>query len=67
MQTAAAWTFSRPKRRERHHSYNEGVDQPAKLIADEPVEIEEEIPSDENESVESVESNNKHAPPVFEE
>jgi hypothetical protein len=67
MQPAAAWTFSRPKRRERHHSYNEGVDQSPKLIADEPVEIEEEIPADENEPVERIEENNESDPPVFEE
>jgi hypothetical protein len=67
MQAAAAWTFSRPKRRERHHSYNEDVDQPSKLIADEPVEIEEEIPADENEPVERIEENNESDPPIFEE
>jgi hypothetical protein len=68
MQTAAgsAWTLGGPKRRERHHSY-EGVDEPAKLIEQEPVEIEEEIPAEENESVERVEENNKSDPPAFEE
>ena len=40
-----AWTPGGPKRRERHHSYDESVDEPAKLIEDEPVEIEEESPA----------------------
>jgi hypothetical protein len=69
MQTAAgsAWILGGPKQRERHHSYDESVDEPAKLIEEEPVEIEEEIPAEENESVEQVEENNKSNPPAFEE
>jgi hypothetical protein len=69
MQTAAGsrWALGGPKRRERHHSYDESVDEPAKLIEDEPVEIEEEIPAEENESVEQVEENNKSDSPAFEE
>jgi hypothetical protein len=69
MQTAAggAWTLGGPKRRERHHSYDESVHEPAKLIEQEPVEIEEEIPAEENESVERAEENNKSDPPAFEE
>jgi hypothetical protein len=62
-----AWTLGGPKRRERHHSYDESVDEPAKLIEDEPVEIEEESPAKENESVERVEENNESDPPAFEE
>jgi hypothetical protein len=50
-----------------HHSYDESVDEPAKLIEQEPVEIEEEIPAEENDSVERVEENNKSDPPAFEE
>jgi len=38
-----------PKWRERHYSYDESVNEPAKLIEDEPVEIEEEGPAEENE------------------
>jgi hypothetical protein len=56
-----------PKRRKRHYSYNEGVDEPAKLIADEPVAIEQEVPSEENEPVERTEENNKSDLPAFEE
>ncbi len=41
-----------PKRRQRHYSYNESLDEPAKLIADEPTEVENEAPAEENEPVE---------------
>ncbi len=56
-----------PRRRQRHYSYNESLDEPAKLIADEPVEVEEEAPAEENESVERIEVNNSVEPPAFEE
>ena len=56
-----------PKRRQRHYSYDESVDEPAKLIEDEPVEIEEEVPAEENEPLERVEENNKSDTPAFEE
>jgi hypothetical protein len=56
-----------PKRRERHYSYNESMDEPAKLVEDEPVEIEEEVPAEENESIESIEKNDESDTPVFEE
>lgn len=35
-----------PKRRQKHYSYDESVDEPATLIEDEPVEIEEDNNSD---------------------
>jgi len=56
-----------PRRRQRHYSYNESLDEPAKLIADEPVEVEEEAPAEENESVERIEVNNSVEPPALEE
>ena len=56
-----------PKRRQRHYSYDESLDEPGKLIADEPVEIEREIPAEENEPVEGTEANDSTGPPVFEE
>lgn len=56
-----------PKRRKRHYSYDESVDEPAKLIEDEPVEIEHVVPGEENEPVEGIEEDNKPAPAVFEE
>jgi hypothetical protein len=56
-----------PKRRQRHYSYDESLDEPVKLIADEPVEIEREIPAEENEPVEGTEANDSTGPPAFEE
>ncbi|MEX0751799.1 MAG: hypothetical protein WD073_02605 [Xanthobacteraceae bacterium] len=56
-----------PKRRKRHYSYDESVDEPAKLIEEEPVEVEKEVPGEENEPVEGIEENNKPDLPVFEE
>jgi hypothetical protein len=46
---AAAARFV-PKKRQRHHSYDESVDEPAKLLEQEAVEIEEEIPLDDSEA-----------------
>lgn len=65
--TGSEWSMAGPKRRERHHSHDESVDKPAKLIEDEPVEIEEEIPAEENQPVERVEGNDRSDPPAFEE
>ncbi len=55
-----------PKRRQKHYSYDESLDEPGKLIADEPVEIEREVPAEENEPVEGT-TNNSKEPPAFEE
>ena len=56
-----------PKRGQRHYSYDESLDEPVKLIADEPVEIEREIPAEENEPVEGTEANDSTGLPAFEE
>ena len=56
-----------PKRRQKHYSYDESLDEPGKLIADEPVEIEREVPAEENEPVEGTEANNSTESPAFEE
>jgi hypothetical protein len=56
-----------PKRRQKHYSYDENVDEPAKLIEDEPVEIEEEIPAEENEPLETIENDDNVETPAFEE
>ncbi len=56
-----------PKRRKRHYSYDESVNEPAKLIEDEPMEIEQEIPAEENEPLERIEENNNSDTPAFEE
>jgi hypothetical protein len=56
-----------PKQREKHHSYDETVDEPGKLIDNETVDIEREAPAEDNESVESIEGENTSKPPAFEE
>ncbi len=56
-----------PTRRQRHYSYNESLDEDAKLIADEPTDVEKEAPAEENEPVEGNEANNSAIPPAFEE
>ena len=56
-----------PKRRQRHYSYDESLDEPGKLIADEPVEIEREVPAEENEPVGGIEANDSTGAPAFEE
>jgi len=55
-----------PKRRQRHYSYDESLDEPGKLIADEPAEIEAETPTEERDSEERAEADEPGAP-AFEE
>jgi hypothetical protein len=56
-----------PLKRQKHHSYDESVDEPAKLIEGEPVEVEAEVPAEENEPVERNEQDEQPGPPAFEE
>ena len=53
------------KRRRRRKSYDESVE-PAKLIEIESVEVEAEIPAEENEPVETVEREDKPETSAFE-
>lgn len=46
---------SGPSRRQRHHSSNEDVDESVNLLAQEPVEIEAELPAEENQPIEQAE------------
>ena len=55
-----------PRKPEKRHSHNENVDEPAKLIDDEAVEIEREVPSEGNEPVERNKDDDAK-PPAFEE
>ena len=55
------------KQGKRKLSYNESVDEPAKLIADEAVEVEAEIPAEENEPVERIENDDRFEAPMFDE
>jgi hypothetical protein len=55
-----------PKKRPRHHSYDESVDEPATLLEQEAVEIERETPSEDTGAIERVEPDERE-PPAFEE
>ena len=54
-----------PKGRRKHHSYDESVNEPATLIEDEPVEIQQEVPAEENEPLETIEENNNSNTPAL--
>ncbi|MCZ7656878.1 MAG: hypothetical protein M5U07_03030 [Xanthobacteraceae bacterium] len=41
-------TIHVPKKRQRHHSYDESVNEPARVIEDEAVAVENEAPAEEN-------------------
>jgi hypothetical protein len=56
-----------PKKRQRHYSYDESVDEPAKLIENEPVEVDAEVAAEENEPVERIEREDKPVSAAFEE
>jgi hypothetical protein len=56
-----------PKRRQRHHSYDESLDEPPKLIAEETTDVETEVPAEENEPVERIEREDTSDTPAFEE
>jgi hypothetical protein len=56
----AAKSGSQPRRR-KHHAYDESTDESAALIADEPVEVEEERPAEPNEPIEGSEDDTREA------
>ncbi len=56
-----------PKRRQKHYSYDESLDEAAKLIGDEPADVEAEAPAEENEPVEQTEATIPPEPSAFEE
>jgi hypothetical protein len=51
----------------RRYTYNEGVDEPAKLIESESVDIEGEVPADGNDEVERLEPEEAVQSAAFEE
>jgi len=55
-----------PKRRQKHHSYDESVDEPATLLEEEAVDVEEATPLEDNESVEGADEQNNGVGPAFE-
>jgi hypothetical protein len=60
-------TANGPKRRQKHYSYDESVNEAAKLIDDEPADVEEEVPAEENEPLQRVEDDTAPDTPAFEE
>jgi hypothetical protein len=66
-QSGAEKNRAGPKQRDKHLSYDESVDEDAKLIDAEPVEVEAEVPAEENEPIEGTTQNDKPPPPSFEE
>ena len=64
---ASGLVSSDPKRRRKHLSYNESVDEATGLLESEPVDIEEALPSEPNEPVESIDEKVKPGAPAFEE
>jgi hypothetical protein len=56
-----------PRRRKSHHSYDESVDEPADLIEGESVEVEEAVPAEDNEPMQTIDENNDTEPPAFSE
>lgn len=69
MQALARWKAGRsgPKKRPRHYSYEEDVDEPAGLIEKEAFDVEAEVPAEENEPVERSGDEEKPAPAAYEE
>jgi hypothetical protein len=59
-------TMLGPKRK-RHYSYDESVDEPARLIEEETVDIEGANAEDQNEPVEQVPDQENDQPEAFEE
>ena len=55
-----------PKKRPRHCSYDESVDGPGKLLEQGAVEIENEVPSEEAESVKTVKVEDRDAAEIKE-
>jgi hypothetical protein len=49
-----------------NYAYDESVDEPARLVEDEPLGIEAEVPAAENEPVEESEQEGRPPSPVFE-
>lgn len=57
----------KPKRRDKHYSFDENVNESVKLIEDEPVEIEAEVPAEDKRPIENIETEDTSEPPIFEE
>jgi hypothetical protein len=53
-------------RRRKHYSDNANLDEPGRLVDQETMEIEHELPTDENEPVEEIPAEHAPEPSVFE-
>ncbi|HYP57797.1 MAG TPA: hypothetical protein VEQ35_05880 [Beijerinckia sp.] len=62
MKNAATKNRAGPRKKDKHYSYDESVDEAGKTIDAEAVEIEAEVPAEENQSVESLEPDDNPAP-----
>ena len=55
-----------PRRRGNRSSYAEQTDEASKLLESEPVEVERELPAEDNSPVERIEPHGRPPPPLFE-
>jgi hypothetical protein len=55
-----------PRRRRKRSSYAEQTDEAPKLLEDEPVEVERELPAEDNSPVERTEPRGRPPSPLFE-
>jgi hypothetical protein len=55
-----------PRGRNKRNRYSEQVDEAAKELESEPVEVERELPAEENSPVEQTEPHSRPASPLFE-
>ncbi len=53
-----------PRMQKKHYSYDESVDESAKLIEDEPAEVEAEIPADESAPIENIDEDRSESPMI---
>ncbi len=56
-----------PRERRKRGSYAEQTDEAPNLLEDEPVEVERELPSEDNSPIERTEPHGRPPPPLFEE
>ena len=56
-----------PRQPNRRGSYSEQTDEAPKLLESEPVEVERELPAEDNSPVERTEPHRRPPPPLFEE
>ena len=55
-----------PREQRKRRSYSEQTDEAPKLLEDEPVEVERELPAEDNLPIERTEPHSRPPPPLFE-